>query len=59
MYEEDGGWLLGMWVDNGLHSMGLGLPDSEDKIGIKDVVMAVARCLQNPVIRTFMVDRTK
>ena len=59
MYEEDRGWVLGMWADYGIYLMGLGLPETEDKIGIEDVVMAVARSLQNLVTRTSMVDRMK
>ena len=49
--------MLDMWADYGVKLMELGMPDCV--LGVEEAVMAVARCLQNPVMRTFMVDRMK
>ena len=49
--------ILNMWVNYGVKLMELGIPDG--LLGFTEAVMAVARSLQNPVGRTFIVEKWK
>ena len=54
---EKGGYILYMWVTYGVELVGLGTSDRI--LGFKEAILVVARSLQNPVGRAFMLEKWK